>query len=91
MVEMAGSANVVTGFEFPHAKISRGTRDTLTAETSLPVTIFASPRNSCHSLLAAINKKRVPIQLHIRPLYRQAPRLFPAILGAVAVLFQQLQ
>jgi hypothetical protein len=30
----------VTGFEFPHAKILRGTRDRPTAETSLPVTIF---------------------------------------------------
>ena len=42
---MTSSANVVTGFEFPHAEIPRGPRETLTAETSLPVTIFASPRN----------------------------------------------
>ena len=45
---MAGSANVVTGFEFPHTEIARGTRERLTAETSLPVTIFASARNFCH-------------------------------------------
>jgi len=31
---------VLTGFEFPHAEIGRGTRERLTAETSLPVTIF---------------------------------------------------
>ena len=46
VAEMVDSANVVTGFEFPHAEIPRGTRETLTAETSLPVTIFARPRTS---------------------------------------------
>jgi hypothetical protein len=44
VVEIAVSVNVVTGFEFPHAEIPLGTRDRLTAEISLPVTIFASPR-----------------------------------------------
>jgi creatinine amidohydrolase len=46
---MAGSANVVTVFEFPHVEIPLGTRDRLTAETSLSVTIFASPRNFCQA------------------------------------------
>jgi hypothetical protein len=39
-VTKAQFGNVVTGFEFPHAEIGRGTRERLTAETSLPVTIF---------------------------------------------------
>ena len=51
VAEMSNSANVVTAFEFPHAEISRGTRERRTAETSLPVTIFASPRHLCHSRL----------------------------------------
>jgi uncharacterized damage-inducible protein DinB len=50
MQKRVDSANVVTGFEFPHGRIVRGPRESFTAETSLPVTIFASSRNFCHRL-----------------------------------------
>jgi hypothetical protein len=39
---MAGSANVVTGFEFPRTRTLREWSRPRCAETSLPVTIFAS-------------------------------------------------
>jgi hypothetical protein len=49
---MVDSANVVTGFEFPHGRIVRGPRESFTAETSLPVTIFASFH--CYSQLEPV-------------------------------------
>jgi len=74
---MTSSANVVTGFEFPHAEIPRGPRETLTAETSLPVTIFASPRNfkSSKTIIRRIVSPR-PRPLRLRQRRRPRPRRF---------------
>jgi hypothetical protein len=46
---MAGSANVVTGSNFRARKPNKS-RDRR-SRNFVPVTIFASPRNFCHSLL----------------------------------------
>jgi len=53
VVEMAGSANVVTGSNFRARKPNKS-RDRR-SRNFVPVTIFASPRNFCHSLLAWIS------------------------------------
>src|SRR5271156_38997 len=46
---MVDSANVVTGFEFPHHKITEKRRGA-PCGISLPVTIFASATHFCHRL-----------------------------------------
>ena len=55
------AGNVVTGFEFPHVEILRGTRETLTAETSLPVTIFPAGGSSQHTARECLEPERTSV------------------------------
>jgi hypothetical protein len=55
------AGNVVTGFEFPHVEILRGTRERLTAETSLPVTIFPAGGSSQHTARECLEPERTSV------------------------------